>query len=151
MMHGFALIMGSVFGHSWAKKTLKKCQKLVTVVKASHKLSKWMRDEMAMLKQTNPVVYKDLTWLVVAATTRFSSTYNCMLSVLQLQTAFRNMKDKHLAELTHKKATVGMTAAVQIISSNVFWRELESLTPIAKPFNQVSWTCANGALFEAVD
>ena len=146
MMHGFALIMGSIFGHSWANKTLKKCQKLVTATKASHKLRKWMRDEMALLKQTNPVKYKDLTWLVVAATTRFSSTYNCMLSVLQLQTAFNNMKDKHEAELTHKNATAGMTAVVQIINSNVFWKELESLTPIAKPFNQVS---ASGTLFEA--
>ncbi|KAL0018596.1 hypothetical protein WJX77_004222 [Trebouxia sp. C0004] len=28
MMHGFALIMGSVFGHSWAVNILKQCQKL---------------------------------------------------------------------------------------------------------------------------
>ncbi|KAL0017835.1 hypothetical protein WJX77_012559 [Trebouxia sp. C0004] len=57
MMHGFALIMGSVFGHSWAVNILKQCQKL--------------------------------------------------------------------------------TAAVKIIKNKVFWRDLDILTPIAKPFNQV--------------
>ncbi|KAL0029448.1 hypothetical protein WJX77_009087 [Trebouxia sp. C0004] len=57
MMHGFALIMGSVFGHSWAVNILKQCQKL--------------------------------------------------------------------------------TAAVKIIKSKFFWRDLDILTPIAKPFNQV--------------
>lgn len=132
-MHGFALIMGSVFGHSWAVKVLKQCQKLVTSTKASHKLRHWLRTEMDLLKLSDPVLYKDLTWLVLAATTRFSSTYNCMLSVLRLQQAFNNMLQKHEAELTGSKATAGQKAAVQIIKS---WRDLDILTPVAKPFNQ---------------
>jgi len=136
MMHGFALIMGSVFGHSWAVKVLKQCQKLVISTKASHKLRHWLRTEMDLLKLSDPVLYKDLTWLVLAATTRFSSTYNCMLSVLRLQQAFNNMLQKHEAELTGSKATAGQKAAVQIIKSKVFWRHLDILTPVAKPFNQ---------------
>ncbi|KAL0028968.1 hypothetical protein WJX77_008882 [Trebouxia sp. C0004] len=44
---------------------------------------------------------------------------------------------KHEAELTGSKATAGQTAAVKIIKSKVFWRDLDILTPIAKPFNQV--------------
>ena len=46
MMHGFALIMGSVFGHKWAAIVLKQCQKLVTVTKASHLLAE-NRDGLA--------------------------------------------------------------------------------------------------------
>ncbi|DBA79937.1 TPA: hypothetical protein ACH3X1_008145 [Trebouxia sp. C0004] len=59
-----------------------------------------------------------------------------MLSVLRLQQAFNNMLQKHEAELTGSKATAGQTAAVKIIKSKVFWRDLDILTPIAKPFNQ---------------
>ncbi|KAL0021561.1 hypothetical protein WJX77_008978 [Trebouxia sp. C0004] len=47
------------------------------------------------------------------------------------------MLQKHEAELTGSKATAGQTAAVKIIKSKVFWRDLDILTPIAKPFNQV--------------
>lgn len=133
-MHGFALMMGSVFGHKWAAIVLKQCQKLVTVTKASHKLRFWLRTEMDLLKLSDHVLYKDLTWLVTIATTCFSSTYNCMLSVLRLQQAFQNMLQKHQLELNGRKATAGMTAAVK---SKVFWKDLNILTPIAKPFNQV--------------
>ncbi|DBA97102.1 TPA: hypothetical protein ACH3X1_014873 [Trebouxia sp. C0004] len=96
----------------------------------------WLRTEMDLLKLSDLVLYKGLTWLVVAATTRFSSTCNCMLSVLRLQQAFNNMLQKHEAELTGSKATAGQTAAVKIIKSKVFWRDLDILAPIAKPFNQ---------------
>jgi len=70
-MHGFAHMMGSVFGHKWAAIVLKQCQKLVTVTKASHKLRFWLRTEMDLLKLSDPVLYKDLTWLVTIATTHF--------------------------------------------------------------------------------
>ena len=102
---------------------------------------------MDLLKLSDPVLYKDLTWLVTIATTRFSSTYNCMLSVLRLQQAFQNMLQKHQADLNDRKATAGMTAAVKIIKSKVFWKDLDILTPIAKPFNQV---CNTKSLFTSV-
>jgi len=122
-MHGFALIMGSVFGHSWAVKVLKQCQKLVTSTKASHKLRHWLRTEMDLLKLSDPVLYKDLTWLVLAATTRFSSTYNCMLSVLRLQqastTCCRSMKLSSLAQrpLLDRKQLCRSSRAGEILIS----------------------------------
>jgi len=85
---GDALIMGSVFGHTSAVNIINKCQKLVTWTKSSHKLKHWVHEEYETLKKSSPTEdgpqHKKLTWLVQAATTRFSYTYNCMLSVQQM-------------------------------------------------------------------
>lgn len=93
MMHGFALIMGPVFGHKSAVNIIKKCQKLVTSTKSSHKLKHWVHEEYLQLKKHSPKD-KKLTWLVQASTTRFSSNCKCMLSVQQMEVAFQNMADK---------------------------------------------------------
>lgn len=53
MMHGYALVMGSVFGFPWARSILKLCQSLVSSVKSSHKLTNWLRDEIRLLKASN--------------------------------------------------------------------------------------------------
>ncbi|DBB00771.1 TPA: hypothetical protein ACH3X1_000703 [Trebouxia sp. C0004] len=62
MMHGYALVMGSVFGHPWARNILKLCQSLVSAVKSSHKLTNWLRVEFQLLRD-NDVQHKHLTWL----------------------------------------------------------------------------------------
>ena len=62
-MHGYALVMGSVFGHPWARKILKLCQSLVSAVKSSHKLTNWLTVEFQLLRD-NDVQHKHLTWLV---------------------------------------------------------------------------------------
>ncbi len=133
-MHGFALIMGSVFGHKVAVNVIKKCQKLVTSTKSSNKLKHWVHEEYLTLKKHSPK-HKKLTWLVQAATTRFSSTYNCMLSVQQMEVAFKNVADKHQAEII-KDGTAPQKAMLEIIRDKRFWRDLESYTPLAEPFNQ---------------
>lgn len=135
MMHGYALVMGSVFGHPWARNILKLCQSLVSAIKSSHKLTKWLRVEFNLLRG-NDVQYKHLTWLVQAATTRFSSMYNCMYSVCAMEVAFKNMVTNHRTELD-KKGTDKQKAAVNVINNRDFWRDLEALTPVARPFNQV--------------
>jgi len=135
MMHGYALVMGSVFEHPWARNILKLCQTLVSVVKSSHKLTDWLRVEFQLLRD-NDVQHKHLTWLVQAATTRFSSMYICMYSVYAMEVAFKNMVNNHRTELD-KKATDKQKAAVNVINNRDFWRDLEALTPVARPFNQV--------------
>ncbi|KAL0036932.1 hypothetical protein WJX77_005657 [Trebouxia sp. C0004] len=101
-MHGFALIMGSVFGHKSAVHIISKCQKLVTSsesqIESSHKLKHWVHEEYVTVKKSSPQ-HKKLAWLVQAATTRFSSTYNGMLSIQQMEVAFKNMADKDGAEI----------------------------------------------------
>lgn len=81
--------------------------------------------------------YVDLIWLVQAAVTRFSSTYNCMLSVLRLETAFKKTVQKHNAALTGKDATEGQKSVVAIINREKFWTDPEVLVPLAKPYDEV--------------
>lgn len=136
MMHGFALIMGSTFGHKKSLDVIKKCQKLVTATKQSHKVKHWVHEEYVHLKQHSPK-HKKMTWLVQAATTRFSSTYNCMYSVLLMEQAFKNMLEKHKPEMVSRQGTVGQKQVVAIIEDKKFWRDLEVYTPLAEPYNQV--------------
>ncbi|DBA80534.1 TPA: hypothetical protein ACH3X1_007798 [Trebouxia sp. C0004] len=91
-----------VFGHKSAVHIISKCQKLVTSsesqIESSHKLKHWVHEEYVTVKKSSPQ-HKKLAWLVQAATTRFSSTYNGMLSIQQMEVAFKNMADKDGAEI----------------------------------------------------
>lgn len=62
--------------------------------------------------------------------------YNCMYSVFEMEVAFKNMITNHREEL-QKKAIDKQKAAIAVINNRNFWRDLEVLTPVAKPFNQV--------------
>ena len=135
MMHEFALIMGSTFAHKVPLGVISKCQKLVTATKQSHKLKHWVHDEYEYLKQHSSE-HKKITWLVQAATTRFSTTYNCMLSVLNLEKGFKSVAAKHKADIL-KIGTVGQKQVLTIIEDKKFWRDLETYTPLAEPYNQV--------------
>ncbi len=134
-MHGFALVMGSVFGFPWAAAILKSCNKLVRTINASHNLTNWLRDEIKGLK--NLPAYKHLTWLVQAATTRFTTLYKCMRSVLDFKTAIENVVRAHKAKLTKTDASDAQKALVKQVENYKFWAELAVLTPLAEPFNKV--------------
>ncbi|KAL0036341.1 hypothetical protein WJX77_003254 [Trebouxia sp. C0004] len=107
MMHGFALTMGSVFGH---------------------------KAQIADLKKA--AAYKHLTWLVQAATTRFTSVYNCMRFVLHLETALRNVVSNNRQQLTNRDASERQKALVKVVEDRAFWSDLAVLTPVAEPFNK---------------
>ncbi|KAL0022371.1 hypothetical protein WJX77_005258 [Trebouxia sp. C0004] len=134
MMHGFALTMGSVFGHKLAIGILKKCKAIVTTVTSGQKLTNWLRAQIADLKKT--AAYKHLAWLVQAATTRFTSVYNCMRSVLHLEIALRNVVSNNRQQLTNRDASERQKALVKVVEDRAFWSDLAVLTPVAKPFNK---------------
>lgn len=135
MMHGFALTMGSVFGHPWAAGILKACKAIVTTVTKSHNLRAWLKEQIKQLKKLPG--YKHLTWLVQAATTRFTTMYNCMKSMLDLQLALTNVVKEHRVQLTNSDASDRQKALVKQVESWRFWAELTALTPLAEPFNKV--------------
>ncbi len=110
-MHGFTLVMASVFGFPWAAAILKSCKKLVRTVNASHNLTNWLRDEIKSLKKLP--AYKHLTWLVQAATTRCTTLYNCIRSVLEFKTAIENVVRAHKAKLTKSDASDAQKALVR--------------------------------------
>lgn len=94
-----------------------------------------MKEEIKQLKKLPG--YKHLTWLVQAATTRFTTMYNCMKSVLDLQLALTNVVRQHRVQLTNNAASNQQKALVKQVESSKFWAELTALTPLAEPFNKV--------------
>lgn len=72
-----------------------------------------------------------------AATTRFTSVYNCMRSVLHLETALRNVVSNNRQQLTNSQASERQTALVKVVEDRAFWSDLAVLTPLAEPFNKV--------------
>lgn len=68
MTHGFAVIMGSVFGHAWTANIIKQCQRLVSCTKQGHEMQAWVHAEYNSMKAEPE--HKDVTWLVQAAATQ---------------------------------------------------------------------------------
>ncbi|DBA92416.1 TPA: hypothetical protein ACH3X1_002654 [Trebouxia sp. C0004] len=134
MMNGFALTMGSVFDFKWAAAILRACKRLVRTITMSHNLTFWLREEIKSLKKIP--AYKHLTWLIQAATTRFTTLYNCMRSVLDRKTALENVVRSHKAKLTKTDASA-QKALVKQVENYKFWAQLARLTPLAEPFNKV--------------
>ena len=120
--------------HTKPLDVIKKCQKLVTTTKESRKMKHWVH-----LREHSPK-HKKMTWLLQAATTRFSSTYNCMYSVLLMKQALKNMLEKRKPETVGRQGrqgTAGQNQVVAIMEDKKFWRDLEIYTPLAEPYNQV--------------
>lgn len=134
MMHGFSLLMVSVFGHSFAASVVKACSKLVAVVRKSQNLGKWLTAEIARDPE-----YRGPRKLHQAATTRFASMWECMNSVLQLHPFLLQLVSRHRKELT----TAPQKELVQTVTSSTFPEQLEVLTELALPFDQVHYVSTN--------
>lgn len=126
MMHGLHSLRLSLWSQISCEQH-QEASEVVTLTKSSHKLKHWVHEEYLQLRKHSPK-HKKLTWLEQAATTRFLSTYNCMLPVQQLEVAFKTMADKHQAKIS-KDGTACLKAVLEIVREKRFWREL-SLTPL---------------------
>lgn len=131
-MHGFALVMGSVMGHPWAQGIVLKCSQLVTAIKRSRLVNFQLHQEVEQLRKIP--AHARMHWLVKPATTRFSTVSNCLLSVLEMEAAFRNLLSTD-PQLFDSSDT--LKAAKAILQDRGFFPDLEILTPIARPFNEV--------------
>lgn len=76
-MHAFNTCMGSLMGHAWAKKIVKRSQKVVTSIRASHlpmhELSK-IAKRMGITRM-----------LITSNKTRFTSVHAMMESLVRLE------------------------------------------------------------------
>lgn len=84
-----------------------------------------------------------MSWLVKAATPRFSTVYNCLLLVLNTEPAFRNLL---AAQPEQFDSTEPLLAIKAILMNRRFWADLEILTPIAQSFNELSIISCNLAV-----
>ena len=86
-MHAFSTCMGSLLGHYWAQKLIKRVQDLVTSFRASHK-------PKALLEQiAKRMGIKRM--LITSNKTRFTSVHASIESVLRLQPALQELARQH--------------------------------------------------------
>ncbi len=81
MMHGFALVIGSLLAHSWAASIIKRAQVLVRYFRNSHQ----QHAKLQQLAEQQGITIG----LQRANTTRFTSAYLCLDSVRKYEPVFR--------------------------------------------------------------
>ena len=86
-MHGFALLLGSMLGHSWARELVASVQRIVSYVRKSTFILGRLSD---IAKQFNIS-----TTLVTSNKTRFTSVYLCLMAFVKLESALKALVAQH--------------------------------------------------------
>lgn len=132
-MHGFALAMGSVMGHAWCKDVITAGQRVVTHFRASPNCSALLY-KMAAERSIK-------TGLVSSNTTRITSVYLCLLSLLLLERPLIRFvredeeKDRASRLLAPTKGQDHLVVAV--VKQPGFFDKVRPLTDVLAPFNTV--------------
>lgn len=120
-MHAFNTCMGSLMGHAWAKKIVKRSQKVVTSIRASHlpmhELSK-IAKRMGITRM-----------LITSNKTRFTSVHAMMESLVRLEPA--------LTELAIKQPYLLTPKALALLTDDMFFLKLKKLCFLLEPFTLV--------------
>ena len=120
-MHAFSTCMGSLLGHYWAQKLIKRVQDLVTSFRASHK-------PKALLEQiAKRMGIKRM--LITSNKTRFTSVHASIESVLRLQPALQELARQHPDCLNDQ--------LTECISDDMFFIMIKQLCKILEPFTLV--------------
>lgn len=96
-MHAFSLVTGSILGHEWAASVIGDAQRLVTTIRASHEPYRLLQD----IAKASPAC--KATALQTSNTTRFTSVYQCIQSVLKMEVAFKELYAEHQSILPPAK------------------------------------------------
>jgi hypothetical protein len=132
MMHGFALLLGSVMGHIWAKSLVAEAQTIISYFRGSNR-------PYALLQAIAKDQKLSKSALITSNTTRMTSVEMAVASVLRLQACFAQLlanfagKEGDLFNL--KKAP--QRAMLAILKSAMFWAKLSFLHTILQPVCKV--------------
>ena len=121
MMHAFSTCMGSLLGHNWAQRLIKRVQKMVTGIRASHK-PKALLEKIAKRMGIKRM-------LITSNKTRFTCVHASVESVLRLQPALQEVLREEPGCLTDK--------LVKYISDDMFFIMIKQLCKILEPFTLV--------------
>jgi hypothetical protein len=123
-MHAFALLLGSVMAHDWAKHLLSKAQRIVSYFNASHKPLALFRE--ALQQQPGQKV-----GLQSSNSTRLTSVHLCESSVLRNQGTFSSM----LAKPAGREA-VSNGDVLRLLEDLHFFGDLRMLDAVLQP---IAW------------
>lgn len=125
-MHAFALLLGTMLSHAWARNIVTKAQKIVMYFKASHLPLGLLKAEA---KQQLGVTGKH-AGLRTANTTRFTSVHMMLSSVFQLERALKFVVQKHGRDIQSAQVK-------SYINDPSFWKSLEQLVRLLQPLTEV--------------
>lgn len=123
-MHAFALLLGSIMGHDWARQLLVKAQKIVTYFNASHKPLALFRE--ALKQQPGQQV-----GLQSSNGTRLTSVQLCEASVLRNQSTFSTMLGK-----PGGREAVTNAGVLELLENLHFFGDLRILDGVLQP---IAW------------
>lgn len=126
-MHAFALVMGSILAHEWARTVITAAQRIVTYFRASHK------PLGTLLQEARRQGIK--TTLKTSNQTRLTSTHLCLQSVLKLQPAFATYLTK--AEQDPDLLPASQAAVRETLEDFQFWAKVKVMDTLLAPFSRV--------------
>ncbi|KAL0024498.1 hypothetical protein WJX77_009947 [Trebouxia sp. C0004] len=120
MMHAFSTCMGSLLGHQWAQRLIKRVQDIITVIRAStdQKFLEEIAKSMGIAHM-----------LIISNKTRFTSVCASVESVLWLQLALQELAQQHPECLTDQ--------LLDWFSNDMFFIMIKQLCKILEPFTLV--------------
>lgn len=126
-MHAFALVMGSILAHPWARQVVVDAQRVVTLFRASHMPLGVLKEEAKRLGIT--------TTLQTSNQTRLTSSFLCLESVLKMERAFKS----YMLLVPGNRALMPATqsAVRNVLEDNSFWAKLKVVTALLEPFTKV--------------
>jgi hypothetical protein len=123
-MHAFALLLGNMMTHDWAKDLLVKAQKIVVYINSSHKPRALF---LEALKQRQG----QQVGLQTSNGTRLTSSQLCESSVLKNESTFQTM-----LEIPGALEAFTSAAVVALLQDRQFFMDLEKLDAVLSP---IAW------------
>ncbi|DBB06981.1 TPA: hypothetical protein ACH3X1_011573 [Trebouxia sp. C0004] len=121
MMQAFSTCMGSLLGHQWAQRLIKRVQDIITAIRASHR-PKALLEEIAKRMGITRI-------LITSNKTRFTSVHASVESVIWVQLALQELARQHPECLTDQ--------LLDWFSDGMFFIMIKQLCKIVKPFTLV--------------
>ena len=113
--------MGSLLGHQWAQRLIKRVHDIITAIRASHR-PKALLEEIAKKMGITRM-------LITSNKTRFTSVHASIESVLRLQPALQELARQHAECLSDQ--------LLEWLSDEMFFIMIEQLCKILEPFTLV--------------
>ena len=119
-MHGFHLVMGSIFPDSWAARLVSQAQRIVTFFRSSHIPLSKLYQEAHRIGIT--------TLLVTPNKTRCTSVADMLASILKFKLPLQSVANGSVVKDSKVR---------RLVHNDRFWMDGKSISSILEPFSLV--------------
>jgi len=126
-MHAFALVLGSLLSHDWAKSVVKKAQAIVTYIRSSHRPLNALREATAAAGIKGGGLH-------TSNTTRLTSVLLMTRSVQRLELPLRSLLARHAED---PAGLITKAEVRALLGDPLFWQDVSVLNEVAEPCERV--------------